>query len=313
MFLDRITLHFKAGKGGDGAVHFARIKYQPFAGPDGGDGGDGGDVVLVGRRDLDSLEHLRTANTTAPDGKPGEGNQRIGADAPPLEIGVPLGTVVEDSDLFDELGAVCSGGQRLVAAKGGYGGKGNPKYATGRRRAPRLAQPGFPGAELDAVLSYRIYCDTLLLEASGDPTWQLLPRLLGKPIEEVDSDLYRRKPRWVRTEHEFQRYDTGYLQFDVLPEGAIEAPFIAHLYWPQHICVNLCPLEDPPAEIADRLLELIAAQPLRRVALVTLLLRPGMQLPTFLPSAFSVSLQFCPEPGAILPAFLGQLTGGTAV
>ena len=47
MFVDRVKVHVKAGKGGDGIVAFRREKYVAFGGPSGGDGGDGGNVVFM--------------------------------------------------------------------------------------------------------------------------------------------------------------------------------------------------------------------------------------------------------------------------
>ena len=46
-FVDRVTLHLRAGKGGNGCVSVRREKFKPLAGPDGGNGGHGGDIVLV--------------------------------------------------------------------------------------------------------------------------------------------------------------------------------------------------------------------------------------------------------------------------
>lgn len=284
MFLDSIHLQLKAGDGGDGSVHFARIKYQPFAGPDGGDGGDGGSLVLVANRNLDSLYHLKHANTTAQSGSPGAGNLKIGATAPDLEIAVPVGTVVTDASTDEDLVELVQHGQRHVAARGGDGGKGNPKYATGRRRTPKIAEPGAAGETLDAVLTYRLYCDTLLLEAAGDDAWQLLPVLTGKDAIEIDWELYERRPRWIRLEHDFRKFDCGYIPFELVSEdeleqtedppgfGKVSCPLIEHIYWARHLCINFCPKADYAAVALQPLVELVFAQPLRRLEKLTLIL-----------------------------------------
>ena len=44
-FVDQVTLHLKAGNGGDGCTSIRREKYKPLAGPDGADGGDGGSIA----------------------------------------------------------------------------------------------------------------------------------------------------------------------------------------------------------------------------------------------------------------------------
>ena len=46
-FVDHVTLHLRAGHGGNGCVSVSREKFKPLAGPDGGNGGNGGDIVLV--------------------------------------------------------------------------------------------------------------------------------------------------------------------------------------------------------------------------------------------------------------------------
>ncbi len=44
-FVDRVTLHASAGKGGDGCVSVHREKFKPLGGPDGGNGGRGGTLT----------------------------------------------------------------------------------------------------------------------------------------------------------------------------------------------------------------------------------------------------------------------------
>ena len=46
-FVDQVTLHLRAGDGGDGCVSVKREKFKPLAGPDGADGGKGGSMHLA--------------------------------------------------------------------------------------------------------------------------------------------------------------------------------------------------------------------------------------------------------------------------
>ena len=57
-FIDEVTIHVQAGKGGDGCCSFRREKFIPFGGPDGGDGGHGGDVYLRATSRLHTLVDL---------------------------------------------------------------------------------------------------------------------------------------------------------------------------------------------------------------------------------------------------------------
>jgi hypothetical protein len=228
-------------------VHFARRKYQPFGGPDGGDGGQGGDVLLVGNRAVDSLGALRYAKLDAADGRPGQGNLKAGANAPSLEISVPPGTLASDVATGRELGAVKSTADRLILARGGKGGKGNPHFATAQNRVPKRSQPGEPGEELDIELRYRIYAETILVEPAQLAERLLLPLLLERDVTEVDYDLYRRKPRWVRTQHQYRLYDCAFLGLDYDVEGRAVVIHGPHAYWGKHVFINLLPVESPEA------------------------------------------------------------------
>ena len=46
MFIDNVTIHIKAGDGGNGCVAFHREKYVAEGGPSGGDGGNGGNIIF---------------------------------------------------------------------------------------------------------------------------------------------------------------------------------------------------------------------------------------------------------------------------
>jgi len=95
MFIDRVRIHAKAGKGGNGCASFRREKFIPKGGPDGGDGGDGGSVILqasVHETQLASLFYkpiLRADN-----GAPGSSRQKHGKSARDLILPVPVGTLI---------------------------------------------------------------------------------------------------------------------------------------------------------------------------------------------------------------------------
>jgi len=98
MFIDQVVIDVKAGRGGDGVIHFRREKYVPLGGPDGGDGGKGGDVILCVRDTLNTLSHFRHRRIfRAQDGSRGGGNNKSGKSGDDLIIGVPPGTVVYDA------------------------------------------------------------------------------------------------------------------------------------------------------------------------------------------------------------------------
>src|SRR5690606_11052645 len=157
-----------------------------------------GSVIMLGSRSVEDLNHLRTFNTKAPDGGKGLGNLMIGSDARDIEVPVPPGTIAMGARTHIEAGIVMNSNERVVLAKGGKGGKGNVHLASGKRRTPKDALPGAPGEALDLILRYRIACELALIEPAGGAEGSLLPQLLGVPADEIDYELYRRKPRWIR-------------------------------------------------------------------------------------------------------------------
>ena len=162
-FIDRVTLHATAGKGGDGCVSVHREKFVPLGGPDGGSGGRGGDVVLVVDSNVTTLlDFHHSPHRNATSGKQGHGALKNGADGEDLILGVPNGTVVLSSDgrvLADLVGL----GTRFVAAKGGMGGLGNAALASSRRRAPGFALLGEPGEKRTLRLELKSVADIGLI------------------------------------------------------------------------------------------------------------------------------------------------------
>ena len=144
-FVDRVTLHADAGKGGDGCVSVHREKFKPLGGPDGGNGGRGGDIVLIVDPDVTTLlDFHHSPHRKSTDGKKGAGDFCNGADGKDLILSVPNGTVVKDvsgNTIADLVGF----GTRFMAAQGGKGGLGNAGLANSKRRAPGFALLGEPG------------------------------------------------------------------------------------------------------------------------------------------------------------------------
>lgn len=160
MFLDETTLYVKGGDGGDGMVTFRREKYVPYGGPAGGDGGAGGDVILFVDPKLNSLTKFEgNRHYRAADGERGGSSNRTGASGADLEIAVPPGTVVRDTETNDLLADLTRDGQREIVASGGRGGRGNTRFKSSTNQAPRMAEKGEPGQERTISLELKLIAD----------------------------------------------------------------------------------------------------------------------------------------------------------
>lgn len=162
-FVDRVTLHLSAGKGGNGCVSVKREKFKPLAGPDGGNGGHGGDIILVSDPQVTTLlSYHHSPHRSAGNGGFGMGDHRSGAQGEPLELQVPVGTVVKD-ETGEVLVDMATPGIRFVVAPGGQGGLGNAALANPKRKAPGFALLGTPGWEGDVQLELKTVADVALV------------------------------------------------------------------------------------------------------------------------------------------------------
>ena len=162
-FVDTVTLHLRAGKGGNGCVSVHREKFKPLGGPDGGNGGDGGDIVLVADPQTGTLlSYHHSPHRSSGNGGPGMGDHRAGFMGEDLVLPVPVGTVVKNS-AGDVLIDMIEPGERFVVAQGGQGGLGNAALATPKRKAPGFALLGTPGHEGDVILELKTVADVALV------------------------------------------------------------------------------------------------------------------------------------------------------
>ncbi len=181
MLHDRAKIHIQAGAGGDGCKSFRREAHVPRGGPDGGDGGHGGAVVLVCEESLRDLQSFRRrTHFHAGRGGHGEGALRHGADGETLLVPVPPGTEIigaDDGDLAGRRWELLAPGQRATVARGGSGGKGNKRFATPTRQAPRFAERGLPGEEGWLELRLKLLADVGLVGLPNAGKSSLLSRL----------------------------------------------------------------------------------------------------------------------------------------
>ncbi len=162
-FVDEAQAHVKGGDGGAGAVAFRREAHVARGGPDGGDGGDGGDVVLEATTRVVSLLAFRDhPHRRADNGVHGGGARRHGRNGATLVVPVPEGTIVRDQE-GTVLADLATAGDRLLAASGGHGGRGNARFLSNRLRAPAFAEQGEVGEERWLNLELRLLADVALV------------------------------------------------------------------------------------------------------------------------------------------------------
>ncbi len=167
MFIDSVTIEVRGGPGGSGAEAFRREKGVPRGGPSGGDGGEGGDVRLVGDPGLTTLSDFRyKRHYSAQRGMHGGGSNRTGRSGSDLVLRVPCGTIAFDDDTGEALGELLAAAGGLVIARGGRGGRGNARFTSATRQAPRHWEPGGPGEERRVRLELKLIADIGLV---GEP------------------------------------------------------------------------------------------------------------------------------------------------
>lgn len=160
LFIDRVKVCVKGGKGGNGIVAFLREKYRPKGGPAGGDGGKGGDVVFIATSSKHTLLDFKyKKHFKAQSGQHGKGKNQKGKDGEDLLIYVPCGTLIKDAQTEKVICDLVEEGQRCVVAKGGRGGRGNAHFATPTNQAPRYAEQGEEGEERWIMLELKLVAD----------------------------------------------------------------------------------------------------------------------------------------------------------
>lgn len=159
-FLDQAKVYIRSGDGGNGSVSFRREKFVEFGGPNGGDGGRGGDVIVECVANLNTLLDYRyQQHFKAKKGGHGMGQDRTGARGADVVLKLPPGTQIFEEDGETLIADLVKPGDRIVLLKGGNGGFGNARFKSSTNQAPRHANPGQTGEELNIWLRLKLIAD----------------------------------------------------------------------------------------------------------------------------------------------------------
>ena len=162
--IDFAKISLKAGDGGNGAVAWRREKYEPTGGPAGGDGGNGGSIIIKATRNLSTLDEFRyKSKYKAQNGQPGGKNKKFGKKGDDLIIKVPVGTILREANSNTIIKDFKLDGEEFLIAKGGKGGRGNVHFKNSIRQAPRFAENGKKGQEIDLLLELKVLADVGLV------------------------------------------------------------------------------------------------------------------------------------------------------
>jgi GTP-binding protein len=159
-FLDQAKIFVRSGDGGPGSLSFRREANVPHGGPDGGNGGRGGDVIIECQAALNTLIDFRyQQHFKAKNGRPGMGKNRYGPAGEDIVLRVPEGTQILGEDNETVIADLTEPGDRIILASGGDGGYGNTHFKSSTNRAPRRADPGWPGEEMWLWLRLKLVAD----------------------------------------------------------------------------------------------------------------------------------------------------------
>ena len=103
-------------------------------------------------------KHYRAKN-----GQHGLGKNMHGKNGEDIIIDVPLGTVVKNSSTKQLIIDIINMDELYMVAKGGNGGFGNARFKTEKENAPRTANDGQLGEELDVDLELKVLADVGLV------------------------------------------------------------------------------------------------------------------------------------------------------
>jgi len=163
MFIDEITIHAQAGRGGDGVVRWRREKFIDKGGPNGGDGGRGGSVIALAVSDINLLsKYKHQKEFKSFPGEPGMGGSKHGKDGKDLIIQLPVGSIITNVESGASV-SLDTPGQKELLLKGGLGGWGNEQFKTSVNTTPTKATKGKLGEQGHFKIELELFADIGLI------------------------------------------------------------------------------------------------------------------------------------------------------
>jgi GTPase len=157
MITDEVKIVVRGGKGGNGVVAFNKIKMS--LGPTGGKGGDGGSVFFESVGDLTALnKYKQKKEYFAGPGRNGKADRSTGHNGRDLTLTIPIGSVVKNLKTGEEF-EITKVGEKILVAKGGFGGRGNFLFRSSKNTSPEEYEEGKPGKEAEFFIELRLIAD----------------------------------------------------------------------------------------------------------------------------------------------------------
>ena len=176
-FTDELTIHIKAGKGGDGVVRWLHEKGKDLAGPAGGNGGRGADVYALARRDTHLLARYKAEKEFhGQDGGDGGSKSKHGANGDDFNIEFPVGSIIINKRTGEKINLL-KAGEKFLLLKGGEGGRGNESYKSSVNRSPKQTTKGKLGEEADFYIEVELIADIGLIGLPNAGKTSLLKEL----------------------------------------------------------------------------------------------------------------------------------------